>query len=106
MNNLRCGVKTCVNNSDYCCCLPKIDVAGKTARNCGETCCVSFGERRMHGRNSVNSFDAELATDVGCDAINCVHNENGGCTAVTVNIAGRKAMKCYDTECDSFRMRR
>jgi len=106
MTNLRCGVRTCINNEDLQCCLPKIDVAGKNATNCGETCCMSFGERKMFGKNSVNAFDAEPATDIGCDAVSCTYNNRGECEAVTVSIAGRKATKCYDTECDSFRLRR
>lgn len=106
MTNLRCGVKTCVNNYNYCCCLPKIDVAGKTACNCGDTCCASFGEKGMYGKNSLNSAEAGEATEIGCDAVNCIHNNCNSCTASTISVAGRKAAKCFDTECDTFRMRR
>ena len=57
-------------------------------------------------QNSINAFDAEPATDIGCDAEGCAYNNRGECEAVTVSITGRKATKCYDTECDSFRLRR
>lgn len=105
MTNLRCGVKTCANNFSYKCCLPRVDITGKTASDCGSTCCSSFGEKGMYGKNSMSAYEAEAATEIGCDAVNCVHNSNNVCTAGTVAIAGRKATKCYDTECDTFRMK-
>ena len=106
MTNLRCGVKSCTNNYNYKCCLPRIDVTGKTACDCGGTCCSSFGEKGMYGKNAMSAYEAEAATEIGCDVVNCVYNDHNVCSANTVGIAGRKAVKCYDTDCDTFRMRK
>lgn len=106
MTNLRCGVKTCSNNYGYKCCLPRVDVTGKTACDCGGTSCSSFGEKGMYGKNAMSAYETQSATEIRCDVVNCVHNEKNICTACAVSIAGRKASKCFDTECDTFRMRK
>ncbi len=46
MTKLECSVKTCVHNSDNCCCKAAIAVDGAKAKNVEDTCCASFDENK------------------------------------------------------------
>ena len=41
-------------------------------------------------------------TNVACNAVTCVYNENKKCTADHIQIAGIKAMASGETECGTF----
>lgn len=97
MPKLKCGVNSCANNAENCCCLGKIDVAGGvTAEN---TCCSSFIEL-TGATNAADTPNESLSVD--CDAHDCVHNKDCQCCAESIDVAGAGACNCTDTQCSSF----
>lgn len=101
MTQLNCTVASCRYNEDSCCCKDGITVEGKSATTSGETCCGSFAEKTS---DMVKNYTGEpkKATDVSCKAEKCVHNENCQCKASDIDVAGRNACCCSETECGTF----
>ena len=104
MTKLDCNVTSCMHNADNCCCKSEIIVDGHQAKDCCETCCGSFDENK--GGASTNLFKTpEKNLEVGCEAVNCVYNEQRHCQAEHIGIAGDGAVEASQTECSSFRAR-
>ncbi|MGN0371869.1 MAG: DUF1540 domain-containing protein [Enterocloster sp.] len=104
MTRLECSVKNCVHNADRCCCRRGITVDGQDAREAESTCCASFEENR--GGVFTNLFKTpETKLEVGCDALNCVYNEDRCCRAEKIDICGNDACECSETECRTFKAR-
>ena len=102
MTRLECSVKTCVHNSENCCCKSGIYVEGQAAKNCCDTCCGSFEENR--GGMFKNLFKTpETKLMVDCDAVNCVYNDDHQCRAERISIPGDGAKTVGQTECKSFK---
>ena len=80
MTKLDCNVTSCMHNADNCCCKSEIIVT--------------------------NLFKTpEKNLEVGCEAVNCVYNEQRHCQAEHIGIAGDGAVEASQTECSSFRAR-
>ena len=104
MTKLDCSVKSCMHNSDNCCCKSEIMVDGHQAKEACQTCCQSFDENQ--GGAFKNLFKTpEKKLKVGCEAENCVYNEERHCVAEHIGIAGDGASEPSETECSSFRAR-
>ncbi len=101
MTQLVCSVKNCKYNENNCCCKENIQVAGSSARKSNETCCGSFVERGItSARNS--TLEPTKATNVECKAEKCRYNENAKCHATNIDIQGKNACCCGETECATF----
>lgn len=100
-SNCTCTVKTCLHNSDNCCCKSEILVDGASACTCGSTCCASF-DRREHTsfHNSFESPDPKLRIE--CNAVKCIYNTDRRCTAQNVDINGSTASAADQTQCSTF----
>lgn len=104
MTRLDCSVKTCVHNSENCCCKRGILVEGSEARDTCDTCCGSFEENR--GGMFKNLFKTpETRLQVDCDAVTCVYNDDHQCRAEKIAISGDGARAVGQTECVSFKER-
>lgn len=104
MTRLDCSVKTCVHNSENCCCKGSILVEGDSAREKCETCCGSFEENR--GGMFKNLFKTpETKLQVDCDATSCIYNDDHQCRAEKISILGDGANVEGQTECGSFKAR-
>lgn len=103
MTRLDCEVKNCYYNEDHRCGKGDITVQGRMAVEPRETCCGSFKEKKEGcgcGCNSVSGQKEQIK--VGCEATNCVYNEDCHCGANHIGICGGNACSCTDTECRSF----
>ena len=79
--SLNCSATNCSHNFGYKCKAGAIDVSG------GSASCRTFEDRA--GRSFVNSLNDYFTTEtsnIKCEALNCVHNENKGCYADDVQI--------------------
>ena len=104
MTKLDCNVTSCMHNADNCCCKSEIIVDGSKAKDCCETCCGSFDENK--GGAFTNLFKTpEKKLEVGCEAVNCIYNENHRCSADHIGITGDGANEASQTECSSLRAR-
>lgn len=101
MTNLDCSVRNCRYNEDNSCCKKHIEVDGLSANTTNETCCGSFVERSSDSvTNSISEYSKETA--VQCKAKDCIHNESRECKAESIDISGRSACCCGETECSTF----
>ncbi len=101
MTKLDCTVRNCRYNEDKCCCRGHIEVEGAKAKESPQTCCGSFSER---GSDSYTNAVGEPSKDtaVQCKAQDCIHNESRECKASSIDISGRNACCCGETECGTF----
>ena len=104
MSCLKCGVTSCVHNSEHCCCKNEIIVEGSEATTVEGTCCGSFDERRKESFRNQFEFPKEQAK-ISCEAANCIYNRNRVCQAERVDITGNGAASAVQTECATFRMK-
>ena len=101
MTNLSCNACSCVHNDDNCCCLSGIDVKGRNACECSETCCGSYSYKEDSAKN--NTASPKLNLQIKCAARNCVYNNNEACQADHVDISGITAVNAGDTVCSTFK---
>ncbi len=104
MTALKCDVIHCASNRDNCCCRPEIQVDGKHAQDCCETCCASFSAIRNEApRNDAADYSCpNCRVPIGCTAENCRHNRDGHCSASEVHMRSREATTEAQTECATF----
>lgn len=77
-------------------------VDGHDAKEPSETCCGSFDENK--GGAFTNLFKTpEKKLEVGCEAVNCVYNQERKCSADHIGIAGDGASNSSQTQCSSFK---
>lgn len=109
MPKLKCDVRSCVYNADYCCCKSMIKVIGEQADQSSETACASFHKKKRI--NSDDIYKVEFSKidginqyiSIECESVNCIYNVKEICTAERVKIAGGpKASKYLETVCNSF----
>ena len=76
-----------------------INVGGRSAVEISGTTCTTFVDKATSSFvNSIDALDTKVA-NIKCEACNCVHNENKGCHADSVQIDMQNA--CCDTfECE------
>lgn len=103
MTALGCDVASCIHNADHYCCKGAILVEGNDAKEADDTFCASFVEKTEDSfRNTYDTPD--YFSEIECEAVNCIHNEDCECQADRVGICGGKHCGCNeDTACSSFR---
>lgn len=101
MPELVCSAQSCVYNNAMYCSRGDIEVGGRNATVCQDTCCESFKERQ--GTSASNSMGTPSAnTDIRCEAEHCQYNQNCCCSADHVDVSGAAACRCEETECTTF----
>lgn len=102
MPKLNCNAESCMHNSQDCCCLGEINVAGNKAQTSSQTCCSNFYEDIGHARDAIEQGSPTTYTEVQCGAQNCVYNRECRCEAAAVDVSGYGAIQSEDTCCSSF----
>ena len=102
MTELKCNVIHCASNRDNCCCRPEIQVDGKHAQDCCETCCASFTKIQDGATNTMDYSRPNQTMPIRCAAENCKYNEQGKCDAKAICMGGTEARCQSQTECTTF----
>ncbi|MCD7883340.1 MAG: DUF1540 domain-containing protein [Lachnospiraceae bacterium] len=103
MPALVCSAKNCRYNDSMYCCKGEIEVGGKQAQICEETCCESFYERTGDCmKDSCGCGHADRTIGIQCAAVNCEYNDKCVCVADHVDISGAGACCSDETECVTF----
>ena len=104
---LNCEVDTCYYNKSRRCCRDEIQVEGKDAMSRNATACGSFRDSKTDKYSSSTSCHCEDGPEttlgVDCEAVKCIFNEEGRCSAEHIGIEGSGAEYYTETECGSFR---
>lgn len=104
MADLKCTVETCAYNKECLCSKGDIMVGGKNAKDCEETCCESFAQRRADNDSYTSSLNHPTRTiSIDCEATRCMYNNNYKCVAEHVDIRGGDACECRETACATFK---
>lgn len=103
MTELKCGVENCVYNCQQLCSKGDINVGGRNACCCDDTCCESFAGKR----EGLDAFTSSIShpssmTNIDCEAVQCRYNKNYKCDAKHVDIKGCGAEGCRETSCATF----
>ncbi|NBH84733.1 DUF1540 domain-containing protein [bacterium C-53] len=103
---LECTAKDCFYNKSECCCKGDIEVKGHSAKCSSDTCCQSFKKQRDGSySNAHTSSSPSRSVEIGCEADNCVYNDDHRCFADRIGIAGINASTSRETQCSTFRAR-
>ena len=105
MTKLDCNVVSCSYNENRLCKRENITVGGMGAKKASETVCESFYPKGTNTMTNMDSHGPSIETNVACNAITCVYNQNKKCTAEKIQIAGMKAVASGETECGTFQSR-
>lgn len=105
MTKLDCSVVSCSYNENRLCKRENITVGGRKAIKPSETVCESFYPRGTNTMTSLDGKGPKEETNIACNAVTCVYNENKKCTAEHIQIAGVKAVTAGETECGTFQCR-
>lgn len=105
MTQLDCNVKTCMHNSDNCCCKQKIEVEDISAKEACQTRCGSYDMKGEGSCCNAMGKEPSKATEIDCKAMNCMYNSNGFCDAQHIGITGVNATSSEQTECGSFKIK-
>ena len=106
MTNLKCSVTNCVYNDSNLCSKDEMNVGGEHAKEQSCTCCESFCNCNHASASAKNVCQtATPQTKIGCEAVNCIYNENRYCHADHIDISGNGAGTAQQTECATFKMR-
>ena len=105
MTRLDCSVTSCSYNENRLCKRENITVGGKEAKKASETVCESFYPKGTNTMTNLDSKGASAETNIACNAITCMYNEDKKCKASQIQIAGMKAMTSGETECGTFQCR-
>lgn len=98
---LSCSAVKCIYNDNRFCGKGDIKVTGEHAQQSCDTCCSSFRENTSgQAKNSVGEPGRDIFVD--CSACTCRYNENMECHAGQIDISGRSACQCEQTECSTF----
>ncbi len=114
-NNLKCQATKCVYNMNRLCSAKEIEVQGEDTMGGRFTFCGTFEERgvgnmvsemgNMNLRAEIKqlfSDEQEMDPMVGCNARNCIYNQDAHCLAEHVNIVSEIAETAVQTECQTF----
>lgn len=105
MTKLDCSVVSCSYNENRLCKRENITVGGHEAIKPSETVCESFYPRGTNTMTNLDSKGPKKETNIACNAVTCVYNEDKKCTADHIQIAGVKAVSTGETECGTFQAR-
>lgn len=102
MTRLDCNVVNCSYNENKLCKRENITVGGMQARKASETVCESFYPKGTNTMTNLDSKGPKAETNIACNAVTCVYNNNKKCTASKIQIGGMKAVSSGETECGTF----
>ena len=95
--SLNCNATNCVHNFNYECKAGAINVSGNSAVETSGTTCTTFVDKSKSSFvNSIDTLDTDVY-NIKCEAHNCIHNENKGCHADSVQIDAQNA------RCNTFK---
>lgn len=97
--SLNCNATNCVHNFNYECKAGAINVSGQSAMSTSGTICTTFVDKAKSSFvNSIDTLDTDVY-NIKCEAHNCIHNENKGCHADSVQIDAQNA-RCNTFKCE------
>ena len=100
---LECSVKTCSHNMDNKCCLDSIKIEGRSANTTDGTLCSSFSLRKEGAMSNSMDKNPSNTSQIMCEAVKCTYNQDCMCHAQSIDVSGRNACVCGETECATFK---
>ena len=76
MNKINCSVNNCSNNNSGTCYANRVNVGGKGAQKCCDTCCGSFLDKDNYSTLTNNTNSKGACDCLVCEATTCYYNDN------------------------------
>lgn len=100
---VNCNVNTCSYNENCSCHAPNIQVGGKGACDCGDTCCGTYMNQAAYSNVAQYTNNRSDNQIILCRVDTCTHYSDERCTLSTIQIGSPEKADTYsETECDSF----
>lgn len=103
MHNIQCSVVNCSYNRNSECNAHTIQVGGKGAEECKETCCGTFLNSASYSNLAQYTDGRETVEAIMCRVDTCRHYENEHCRLDSIKVGCLERADVYtETECESF----
>ena len=103
MPNISCSVESCSYNKNHECNARVIQVGGKGAEECKQTCCGTYLNCANYSNLAQYTDNRETVEAILCRVDTCVHYGDDHCMLDSIEVGCSERVDVYtETECDSF----
>ena len=103
MPSISCSVVSCSYNQGQRCNANVIQVGGKGAQTCQQTCCGTYLDSANYSNLAQYTNNRETVEAILCRADTCVYYENEHCKLDSIQVGCSERVNIYtETECQSF----
>lgn len=103
MHTISCSVETCSYNKDHECNARVIQVGGKGAQECSQTCCGTYLNCGVYSNLAQYTEARETVEEILCRVDTCVHYNQDHCKLESIQVGAGERVDIYtETECQSF----
>lgn len=103
MPKISCGVVSCSYNQSQECNANVIQIGGKGANECQQTCCGTFLNSDSYSNLAQYTSNRGGVEKILCRVDTCVYNGDNQCTLSEINVGSAERVDVYsETECQSF----
>ena len=103
MPKINCGVQSCSYNQNNDCNAGIIQVGGKGAQACEQTCCGTYLNSASYSNLAQYTCNRGDVKEILCRVDTCVHYQNEQCKLERINVGCLEGVDVYtETECQSF----
>ena len=103
MHSIRCSVESCSYNKYQECNARVIQVGGKGAQECKQTCCGTYLNCGVYSNLAEYTEARDNVEAILCRVDTCVHYGNDHCTLDCIQVGCGERVDIYtETECQSF----
>lgn len=103
MHNIQCSVVSCSYNKDQSCNAHTIQIGGKGAQVCNETCCGTYLNCANYSNLAQYTDNRATVEAILCRVDTCKYYGNEHCKLDSIQVGCSERVDVYtETECDSF----
>ncbi|MBQ1274267.1 MAG: DUF1540 domain-containing protein [Cellulosilyticum sp.] len=103
MPSISCSVVSCSYNKDHSCNAHVIQVGGKGACECSQTCCGTYLDCANYSDLAQYTDNRETVEAILCRVDTCAYYGNDRCMLDSIQIGATERVNVYtETECQSF----
>ena len=103
MAKISCNVSNCSHYEDGVCYSNRVNIGGKGASTCDDTCCGSFLDKAHYTTLTNNTNGSGSCDCLVCEVETCGYNTNKTCEAPSISVQGNNVHLYSETFCDTFK---
>lgn len=103
MPKISCSVESCSYNGEHQCNAHVIQVGGKGAQSCQNTCCGTYMNRAGYSNLAQYTSNRGEVEEILCRVDTCAYYGDNHCTLSGINMGSSEKVDIYtETQCESF----